>query len=87
MSGFSTRIERKNVLKSNSVGTKKKKDKKVEFNPLISVINKENFKNENYEGTLGQEEPDNSHCEFFKKEKERKCMICKFLVNLITTKW
>ena len=77
MSAFSTRIESKNVLKSNNIGSKKsKKDKKVEFNPLISVINIESFKNENYEGTFGQQEPDNSHSEFFKKENERKCMVC-----------
>ena len=77
MSAFSTRIESKNVLKSNSFGSKRsKKDKKVEFNPLISVINIESFKNENYEGNLGQKEDDESHSEFFKKENERKCMVC-----------
>ena len=75
MSAFSTRIETKNNL-TNSIERKKSKTgkKKVEFNPLISIINIESFKKENYVGNI--EEEKDCYSEYFKKENEKKCIIC-----------
>ena len=80
MSAFSTRIESKNN-KNNSDNNnhkkkkKKKKDKKkVEFNPLITVVNIESFKKENYEGTFDPE----GKCteEIFNDNNVKKCILC-----------
>ena len=81
MSVFSTRIESKNNNINFNTNTNpknkkwlKKEKKKVEFNPLITIVNIESFKKENYEGTSVIEEE--SHYEFFKKENEKKCILC-----------
>ena len=84
ISAFSTRIESKNnKINSNNIGKKKKKkkkkkesNKKVEFNPLITVVNIESFKKENYEGTFNPE----GRCteEIFKNTDVKKCISCSF---------
>ena len=83
MSAFSTRIESKNknnsndYINSNSSNNNKnvrKEKKKVKFNPLISVVNIESFKKENFEGNFSTEE--NCQNEFLKVENEKKCFIC-----------
>ncbi len=80
MSAFSTRIESKNN-KNNSDNNnhkkkkkKKKEKKKVEFNPLITVVNIESFKKENYEGTFDPE----GKCteEIFNDNNVKKCILC-----------
>ena len=83
MSAFSTRIETKNN-NNNKNNTdenfnkkkkkKKKQKKKVEFNPLITVVNIESFKKENYEGTF---EPEGK-CpeEIFSNNNVKKCILC-----------
>ena len=60
MSNFSTR-------KESDKKPNKKGKKKVEFNPLISVVNIESFKKQN---SLVYNENDTS------KEKEKKCEAC-----------
>ena len=78
ISAFSTRIESKNnVINSDNNYKKKKKrkqKKKVEFNPLISVVNIESFKKENYEGTFDPE----GKCteEIFNDNNVKKCILC-----------
>ena len=81
ISAFSTRIESKNnKINSNNIGKKKKKkkksNKKVEFNPLITVVNIESFKKENYEGTFDPE----GRCteEIFNNTDVKKCFSCSF---------
>ena len=80
MSAFSTRIESK-YNKNNSDNNnhkkkkkKKKEKKKVEFNPLITVVNIESFKKENYEGTFDPE----GKCteEIFNDNNVKKCILC-----------
>ena len=81
MSAFSTRIETKNNNKNNTdekfhkkKKKKKKQKKKVEFNPLITVVNIESFKKENYEGTFDPE----GKCteEIFNDNNVKKCILC-----------
>ena len=81
MSAFSTRIETKNNNKNNTDDNfhkkkkkKKKQKKKVEFNPLITVVNIESFKKENYEGTFDPE----GKCpeDLFTNNKVKKCILC-----------
>ena len=80
MSAFSTRIESKNN-KNNSDNNnhkkkkkKKKEKKKVEFNPLITVVNIESFKKENYEGTF---DPEGKCTEkIFNDNNVKKCILC-----------
>ena len=76
MSAFSTRIESKNNnINSENKKKKRKKDKKkVEFNPLITVVNIESYKKENYEGTFDPE----GRCteEIFKNNNVKKCILC-----------
>ena len=80
MSAFSTRIESKNN-KNNSDNNnhkkkkkKKKEKKKVEFNPLITVVNIESFKKENYEGTF---DPEGKFTEeIFNDNNVKKCILC-----------
>ena len=80
MSAFSTRIEsknNKNYSDNNNHKKKKKKKKekkKVEFNPLITVVNIESFKKENYEGTFDPE----GKCteEIFNDNNVKKCILC-----------
>ena len=82
ISNSSTRIETKNNNNNNNFINRKSKDntnankekKKVKFNPLITVINIESFKKQNFEGNFSIEE--NSQDEFFKEEKEKKCYMC-----------
>ena len=84
ISAFSTRIESKNNnIKINSdVNSKKKKKKKkkngkkVEFNPLITVVNIESFKKENYEETFDPE----GRCteKVFNNNNVKKCISCSF---------
>ena len=80
ISAFSTRIESK-TKKINSDDDKKRKKKKidknkkkVEFNPLITVVNIESFKKENYEGTFDPE----GRCteEIFNSDNVKKCILC-----------
>ena len=81
MSVFSTRIESKHNNRANSEDNKnnkkkrKKKDqRKVQFNPLITVVNIESFKKENYEGTFDPE----GKCgeEIFNNDNIKKCILC-----------
>ena len=80
MSAFSTRIESKNNNINNENNNKKKKKrkkdnkKKVEFNPLITVVNIESYKKENYEGTFDPE----GRCteEIFNNNNVKKCILC-----------
>ena len=82
MSTFSTRIESKNNYinsddnKNNKNKKKKRKKdkKKVEFNPLITVVNIESYKKENYEGTFDPE----GRCteEIFDNNNVKKCILC-----------
>ena len=79
MSSFSTRIESKNrkCYSDNHIRQikKKKLDKrKVEFNPLITVVNIESFKKENYEGNFDAEERCNE--ELFNNHSVKKCILC-----------
>ena len=55
----------------------KKIKKKVEFNPLITVVNIESYKKENYEGTFDPE----GRCtdcteEIFNNSNVKKCILC-----------
>ena len=81
MSAFSTRIETKNNNKINTDDNfhkkkkkKKKQKKKVEFNPLITVVNIESFKKENYEGTFDPE----GKCpeDVCTNTNVKKCILC-----------
>ena len=82
MSAFSTRIESKNnnINSDNNKNKKKKRKKdkkKVEFNPLITVVNIESYKKENYEGTFDPE----GRCtdcteEIFNNSNVKKCILC-----------
>ena len=84
MSVFSTRIESKNN-RSNSDYTqrnkkKKKKgdQKKVQFNPLITVVNIESYKKENYEGTFDPD-PEGKYggqCISNNNSNIKKCILC-----------
>ncbi len=82
MSNSSTRIESKNNNNSNNFINSNSKDnnnvnkekKKVKFNPLITVVNIESFKKQNFEGNFTIEE--NCQDEFFKEENEKKCYMC-----------
>ena len=81
ISAFSTRIESKNkIINSDKITKKKKKkkksNKKVEFNPLITVVNIESFKKENYEGTFDPE----GRCteQIFNNNDVKKCISCTF---------
>ena len=65
MTTFSTKIE--NKININSFMEKKKGKKRVEFNPLITVINIESYKKENYSG----QDKDNDD-----KDKIKKCALC-----------
>ena len=60
ISNFSTRIE------SSKIKSKKEKGK-VKFNPLISVVNIESYKKENYELTNDV---------IIVDKKEQKCALC-----------
>ena len=77
MSAFSTRIESKNnVLNSDNNHKKNKKkkiNKKVEFNPLITVVNIESFKKENYEN---YDQEGNCTEEIFNDKNVKKCILC-----------
>ena len=79
MSAFSTRIESKNnnINTDNNKNKKKKRKKdkkKVEFNPLITVVNIESYKKENYEGTFDPE----GRCteEILNNDNVKKCILC-----------
>ena len=81
MSAFSTRIETKNNNKNytddnfhKKENKKKKQKKKVEFNPLITVVNIESFKKENYEGTFDPE----GKCpeDLCSNNNVKKCILC-----------
>ena len=79
MSAFSTRIESKNnnINSDNNKNKKKKRKKdkkKVEFNPLITVVNIESYKKENYEGTFDPE----GRCaeEILNNDNVKKCILC-----------
>ncbi len=79
ISTFSTRIESKqnniNTENNNIKRKKKKKDKKkVEFNPLVTVVNIESYKKENYEGNFDNE----GRCteEIFNNNNVKKCILC-----------
>ena len=79
MSAFSTRIESKNhkAYSDNHIKKIKKRKidkRKVEFNPLITVVNIESFKKENYEGTFDAEERCNE--ELFNNHSVKKCILC-----------
>ena len=60
ISNFSTRIE------SSKIKSKKEKNR-VKFNPLISVVNIESYKKENYELTNDV---------IIVEQKEQKCALC-----------
>ena len=65
MSTFSAKIENRLVISSNK--EKPKGKKRVEFNPLITVINIQSYKKENYSGP---DERNNS------SNKIKKCASC-----------
>ena len=65
MSTFSAKIENRLVISSNK--EKPKGKKRVEFNPLITVINIQSYKKENYNGP---DERNNS------SNKIKKCVSC-----------
>ena len=48
MTNFSTKLD--NKINIDNILKKKKKKKRVQFNPLITVINIESYKKENYYG-------------------------------------
>ena len=82
ISVFSTRIESKkyninseNIDNSDKKKKKNKNKKKVEFNPLITVVNIESFKKENYEGTF---DPEGRYTEeiFNNNINVKKCILC-----------
>ena len=79
ISAFSTRIESKNnnINSDNNKRKKRKKNdkRKVEFNPLITVVNIENYKKENYEGTFDREGGSCSE-EIFNNNNVKKCILC-----------
>ena len=71
-STFSTTIQsKKNMNLSTKIKEKssqRKKNKRVQFNPLITVVNIESYKKENYFGEykkVGKE-----------SDKENSCMLC-----------
>ena len=71
LSAFSTVLESKTHINLSSEKKEKKKSKekkRVEINPLITVINIQSYKKENYTG------PTNSNDKEDKKEK--KCFSC-----------
>ena len=49
---------------------KNKKRRRVEFNPLITVINIESYKKENYYGTHGAESNDDN------ANANKRCILC-----------
>ena len=65
MTRFSTKIE--NKINISTFMDKKKGKKKVEFNPLITVINIESYKKDNY---IGHDNDNND------KDKINKCALC-----------
>ena len=65
MSTFSAKIEHRMVIGSNK--EKPKGKKRVEFNPLITVINIQSYKKENYSGP---DERNNG------SNKIKKCVSC-----------
>ena len=65
MSTFSAKIENRLVISSNK--EKPKGKKRVEFNPLITVINIQSYKKENYSGP---DERNNG------SNKIKKCVSC-----------
>ena len=65
MSTFSAKIEHRMVIGSNK--EKPKGKQRVEFNPLITVINIQSYKKENYSGP---DERNNS------SNKIKKCVSC-----------
>ena len=84
MSVFSTRIESKNnransdYTKRNKKKKKKGDQRKVQFNPLITVVNIESYKKENYEGTF---DPDpegrcGGQCISNNNNNIKKCILC-----------
>ena len=71
MSSFSTKYESKlnlNLSEAKEKINKNKTKKKVEFNPLITVINIESYKKENYYGPHGNEANDS--------DANKKCILC-----------
>ena len=81
MSVFSTRIESKshranseNNKKNKKKKKKKDNQKKVQFNPLITVVNIESFKRENYEGTFDPEGKCGEN--IFNNDNVKKCILC-----------
>ena len=67
MTTFSTKLE--NKINIDDILNKNKGQKKVTFNPFISVINIESYKKENYYG------PDKNNDE---SNKIKKCILCNF---------
>ena len=73
MSSFSTRLESKvnvNLSDFKEKLNKNKKRRRVEFNPLITVINIESYKKENYYGTHGAESNDDN------TNTNKRCILC-----------
>ena len=70
MSAFSTGLESKTHinLSSEKKEKKSKEKKRVEINPLITVINIQSYKKENYNGYLNSNDTEN--------KKEKKCFSC-----------
>ena len=70
MSAFSTGLESKTHINlSPEKKEKKSKEKKrVEINPLITVINIQSYKKENYNGYLSSNDTED--------KKEKKCFSC-----------
>ena len=65
MSTFSAKIEHRMVISSNKEKSKGKK--RVEFNPLITVINIQSYKKENFSGPEDRNKDSN---------KIKKCVSC-----------
>ena len=65
---FSTRLESK---KSTSLFKKFKEKKRVEFNPLITVINIQSYKKENFTGEIDKNDEEYN--------RFKKCEICNII--------
>ena len=71
-STFSTTVQsKKNINLSTKIKEKssqRKKNKRVQFNPLITVVNIESYKKENYFGEYKKISGES--------DEEKKCMLC-----------
>ena len=69
MTTFSTKLE--NKINIDDILNKNKEKKRVQFNPLITVINIESYKKENYYGPAKKSNDNNDD-----SNKIKKCISC-----------